>query len=152
MFESRKVIVLLATYNGAEFLSDQIQSIQGQTISNWTLLVRDDGSEDDTRGVLERLAAKDKRIRCIHDTRGCLGAARNFGELMRIARAEKADYVFFSDQDDVWASNKITDQLTYLMEMELRHGKRPPFSSTLTWRWLVSSSNGSTRLLCATRD
>lgn len=126
MFESRKVIVLLAAYNGAEFLSDQIQSIQEQTIPNWTLLVRDDGSEDNTRDVLETLAAKDKRIRCIHDMRGCLGAARNFGELMRIARTEKADYVFFSDQDDVWASNKITDQLTYLMEMELRYGQKTP--------------------------
>lgn len=126
MFEPRKVVVLLATYNGAEFLFDQIQSIQGQTISNWTLLVRDDGSEDNTRDVLENLAAKDKRIRCIHDTRGCLGAVGNFGELMRIARAEKADYVFFSDQDDVWASNKITGQLTYLMEMELRYGQKTP--------------------------
>jgi rhamnosyltransferase len=116
----------MATYNGAEFLSDQIQSIQGQTLSNWTLLVRDDGSEDNTRGLLEKLAAKDKRIRCIHDTRGCLGAVGNFGELMRIARAEKADYVFFSDQDDVWASNKITDQLTYLMEMESRYGQKTP--------------------------
>jgi len=126
LFESRKVIVLLAAYNGVEFLSDQIQSIQEQTIPNWTLLVRDDGSEDNTRDVLETLAAKDKRIRCIHDMRGCLGAARNFGELMRIARTEKADYVFFSDQDDVWASNKITDQLTYLMEMELRYGQKTP--------------------------
>ena len=126
MFESRKVFVLLATYNGAEFLSDQIQSIQGQTISNWTLLVRDDGSEDDTRGVLERLAAKDKRIRCIHDTHGRLGIIGNFGELMRIAHVEGADYIFFSDQDDVWVSNKIADQLTYLMGMESRHGQKTP--------------------------
>lgn len=126
MFESRKVIVLLATYNGAEFLSDQIQSIQRQTISNWTLLVRDDGSEDNTRDVLERLAAKDKRIRCIHDTHGRLGIVGNFGELMRIAHVEGADYIFFSDQDDVWVSNKIADQLTYLMGMESRHGQKTP--------------------------
>mgnify|MGYP001579851437 CR=1 FL=1 len=119
-------MVLLAAYNGAEFLSDQIQSIQGQTISNWTLLVRDDGSEDNTRDILETLAAKDKRIRCVHDTRGCLGAPRNFGELMQIAHSEGADYIFFSDQDDVWVSNKIADQLTCLKEMESRYGQKTP--------------------------
>jgi rhamnosyltransferase len=126
LFESRKVIVLLATYNGAEFLLDQIQSIQGQTISNWTLLVRDDGSEDNTRDVLEKLAAKDTRIRCIHDTRGCLGAARNFGELMRIAWVEGADIIFFSDQDDVWLPTKMMKQIDALDEMEDSYGRETP--------------------------
>ena len=126
MFESRKVIVLLATYNGAEFLSDQIQSIQGQTISNWTLLVRDDGSEDNTRDVLETLAAKDKRIRCIHDTRECLGAARNFGELMQVASVEGADIIFFSDQDDVWLPTKMMEQIDALGKMEDSYGRDTP--------------------------
>ena len=126
MVEPRKIIILLATYNGAKFLSDQIQSIQGQTVSNWTLLVRDDGSKDNTRGVLETFAAQDKRIRCIADARECLGAVKNFGELMRIACEEEADYVFFSDQDDVWACNKIADQLKNLTEMESRYGQMTP--------------------------
>ena len=119
-------MVLLAAYNGAEFLSEQIQSIQGQTISNWTLLVRDDGSEDNTSDVLEKLAAKDKRIRCIHDTCGCLGAARNFGELMRVALVEGADLIFFSDQDDVWVPDKIVRQLQCLQEMERQYGLSVP--------------------------
>ncbi|MEO6307312.1 MAG: glycosyltransferase family 2 protein [Nitrospiraceae bacterium] len=126
MFEPRKVIVLLATYNGAEFLSEQIQSIQGQAISNWTLLVRDDGSEDNTRDVLEKLATKDKRIRCIQDTRGCLGAARNFGELMRVAWVEGADIVFFSDQDDVWLETKMMEQIAALDKMENSYGRDTP--------------------------
>ena len=126
MFEPRKVIVLLATYNGAEFLSDQIQSIQGQTISNWTLLVRDDGSDDNTRDVLETLAAKDKRIRCIHDTCGCLGAARNFGELMRVAWVEGADIIFFSDQDDFWLPTKMMEQIDALDKMEDSYGRDTP--------------------------
>ena len=126
MFESKKVIVLLATYNGAEFLSDQIQSIQGQAISNWTLLVRDDGSEDNTRDVLETLATKDKRIRCVHDTLGSLGAARNFGELMRIAWAEGADIIFFSDQDDVWQPTKMREQIDALDKMEDSYGRDTP--------------------------
>jgi len=126
LFEPRKVIVLLATYNGAEFLSDQIKSIQGQTISNWTLLVRDDGSDDNTRDVLEVLAAKDKRIRCIHDACGCLGAARNFGELMRLAWVEDAEIIFFSDQDDVWLSTKMMEQIDALDKMEDSYGRDTP--------------------------
>jgi rhamnosyltransferase len=116
----------VATYNGAEFLYDQIQSIQGQTISNWTLLVRDDGSEDNTRNVLETLAAKDKRIRCIHDACGSLGAARNFGELMRIAWTEGADIIFFSDQDDVWLPTKMMEQIEALDKMEDSYGRDTP--------------------------
>jgi len=116
----------LATYNGAEFLSDQIQSIQEQTISNWTLLVRDDGSVDNTRDVLDKLAAKDKRIRCIHDTRGCLGAAKNFGELMRVACIKDAEIIFFSDQDDVWLSTKMVEQINALDNMEASYGRDTP--------------------------
>jgi len=119
-------MVLLAAYNGVEFLSDQIQSIQGQTISNWTLLVRDDGSEDSTRDVLDTLAAKDARIRCIYDTRGRLGATGNFGELMRLAWVEGAEIVFFSDQDDVWLSTKMREQIDALDKMEESHGRDTP--------------------------
>ena len=126
MFEPRKVFVLLATYNGAEFLPDQIQSIQGQTFSNWTLLVRDDGSEDNTRDLLEKLAAKDKRIRCIYDTRGRLGAIGNFGELMRLAWVEGVEIVFFSDQDDVWLPTKMREQIDALEKMEESHGRDTP--------------------------
>ena len=66
---SRKIVVLLAAYNGAELVSEQIRSIQRQTISNWTLFVRDDDSDDNTRDVLKKFAAEDKRIRCVYDTK-----------------------------------------------------------------------------------
>jgi len=123
---SRKIVVLLAAYNGAELLPEQIRSIQRQTISNWTLLVRDDESEDNTREVLKKFAAEDKRIRYVHDTKGRLGAARNFGELMRVALEEGADAIFFSDQDDIWLPHKIARQLQSLQEMERQHGPGTP--------------------------
>lgn len=95
-------------------------------MSNWTLLVRDDGSEDNTRDVLEKLAAKDKRIRCIHDTCGSLGVSRNFGELMRVAWIEGADIIFFSDQDDVWLPTKMMEQIDALNKMEDSYGRDTP--------------------------
>jgi glycosyltransferase involved in cell wall biosynthesis len=123
---TRKIVILLAAYNGAELVSEQIRSIQRQTISNWTLLVRDDESGDSTKEVLKKFAAEDKRIRCVHDTKGRLGAARNFGELMRVALEEGADAIFFSDQDDIWLPHKIARQLQSLQEMERQHGPGMP--------------------------
>jgi len=126
MFAARKIIILLATYNGEKYLADQIQSIQRQTISNWTLLVRDDGSQDNTRDVLHKFAGKDTRIRYVNDELGCLGTTRNFGALMRVALAEGADAVFFSDQDDIWLPHKIARQLQLIQEMERQYGPGTP--------------------------
>lgn len=126
MDKNQRICVLMGTYNGARFVRDQLWSIQEQTLSDWTILVRDDGSQDGTLEILLDCAKTDKRIRCVHDSHGRLGTVGNFGELMRIAFEEGTDYVFFSDQDDVWASNKIADQLKYLTEMELRYGQMIP--------------------------
>ena len=126
MFAARKIIILLASYNGEKYLADQIRSIQGQTISNWTLLVRDDGSQDNTRDVLHKFAGKDTRIRYVNDQLGCLGTTRNFGALMRVALAEGADAVFFSDQDDIWLPHKIARQLQFLQDMERQYGPGTP--------------------------
>ena len=126
MFDSLRITILLGTYNGVRFVGEQLRSIQDQTVSNWTLLIRDDGSHDGTSEVVAEAVRSDERIRFLLDTHGHLGIVGNFEELMRIAHAEGADYIFFSDQDDVWASNKIADQLTYLMGMESRYGQKTP--------------------------
>lgn len=126
MLDTARIYILLGAYNGARFIGEQIRSIQSQTVSNWNLLVRDDGSQDGTADMIADVTRRDERIRCVGDRHGHLGIVGNFGGLMRIAHAEGADYIFFSDQDDVWASNKIADQLTYLMGMESRHGQKTP--------------------------
>ena len=51
-----EVVVVLSSYNGARYISEQIRSICGQTFADWTLLVRDDGSTDDTLRVVEELS------------------------------------------------------------------------------------------------
>ena len=127
MGDSKSIIVLLAAYNGGRYVVEQIQSIQRQTICNWTLLVRDDGSNDQTRNILDQLAARDSRIRVIEDRLGRLGATRNFGALMQMAITEAADIVLFSDQDDVWLPDKMFKQLQSLYDLENRYGKHLPF-------------------------
>jgi glycosyltransferase involved in cell wall biosynthesis len=124
--ERKKILILLAAYNGEKYLSEQIQSIQGQTISNWTLLVRDDGSDDHSKDIIEDFAARDPRIRLLHDEREGRGTTKNFAALMQVALAEGADAIFFSDQDDIWLPHKIARQLQSLHEMEWQYAPGTP--------------------------
>jgi glycosyltransferase involved in cell wall biosynthesis len=124
--KTRKILILLAAYNGEKYLSEQIQSIQAQTISNWTLLVRDDGSNDNSRDIIEEFAARDKRIRLVDDELDGWGTTKNFAALMQVALAEGADAIFFSDQDDIWLPHKISRQLQFLQEMERQYGPGMP--------------------------
>src|SRR3954447_23754960 len=93
--QDRPLLILLAAYNGATYLSEQIQSIQRQSFTRWRLLVRDDGSSDQTRQVVQQLATRDPRIEWLEDERGRLGALRNFGALMEAALLTPAQYVAF---------------------------------------------------------
>lgn len=104
-----KVNILMSTYNGQQFLAEQIRSIQDQTYTDWTLLVRDDGSSDKTREILQDFASQDSRIRLIdvEETEN-LGVIKSFH---RLVHYEQADYYFFSDQDDVWLPDKLAVSL-----------------------------------------
>lgn len=100
-----KVNILLSTYNGERFLADQIRSIQEQTFSDWTLLIRDDGSTDQTCQIIEEFVREDERIRFINpDDMTNVGVVKSFHALVKY---EQADFYFFSDQDDVWLPEKM---------------------------------------------
>ncbi|HFI0237819.1 TPA: glycosyltransferase family 2 protein [Streptococcus suis] len=100
-----KVNILMSTYNGQQFLAEQIRSIQDQTYTDWTLLIRDDGSSDKTKEILQDFASQDSRI-CLIDVEETenLGVIKSFH---RLVHYEQADYYFFSDQDDVWLPDKV---------------------------------------------
>ncbi|HEM2547512.1 TPA: glycosyltransferase family 2 protein [Streptococcus suis] len=100
-----KVNILMSTYNGQQFLAEQIRSIQEQTFADWTLLIRDDGSSDQTKDLLQDFARQDSRIRLIDiEELKNIGVIKSFH---RLVQYEKADYYFFSDQDDVWLPDKL---------------------------------------------
>lgn len=100
-----KVNILLSTYNGEQFLAEQIRSIQAQTFTDWTLLIRDDGSTDKTREVIEDFVERDNRIYFINpESHENFGVIKNFYTLLK---HDKADYYFFSDQDDIWLPDKL---------------------------------------------
>lgn len=100
-----KVNIVMSTYNGELFLTEQIISIQEQTFKNWQLFIRDDGSSDHTPEIIKFFAENDSRIIFINeDNRENFGVIKNFFTLVKY---DNADYYFFSDQDDVWLPNKM---------------------------------------------
>ena len=104
-----KVNILLSTYNGEQFLAEQIQSIQEQSFQDWKLLIRDDGSTDKTQEIIAAFVSQDSRIQWVNENESInLGVIKSFH---RLVQEEQADVYFFSDQDDVWLPNKLEQSL-----------------------------------------
>ena len=122
----KKVVILLATYKGAQFLGEQLDSLINQTYTNWELLVRDDASDDSTVQILLDYAKKDHRITVVQDSPGNLGSCANFGFLLELSLTMLPGYVMFCDQDDVWLPRKIEKTLMTMEETEKHCGDMTP--------------------------
>ena len=109
-----KIEILMATYNGEKYIREQIDSIISQTYSNWTLLIRDDVSKDDTVKIIKEYEKKDKRIKLLEDNKGNLGFVKNFEELLKNS---SEDFIMFSDQDDYWLEDKIEKYINELKKI-----------------------------------
>ncbi len=103
------VSIIVPYFNPGDFLRDAIQSVLGQTFTDWELLLVDDGSTDGSNRTAIEFSARDARIRNITRTGGKnLGpaVARNLG--LRHARAE---FVALQDADDAWRPEKLSQQV-----------------------------------------
>lgn len=100
-----KIAILMSTYNGENFLKEQINSIFYQDYKGEICLeVRDDGSTDTTTEILKSyLPMKNRKIYWYQGKN--IGPQKSFLELMR--QSKPADFYFFSDQDDIWDREKI---------------------------------------------
>lgn len=105
------ISVCLASYNGGRFIGAQVASILASPRVS-ELLVSDDGSTDDTLQVLRAIA--DPRLRILSGPRR--GVIRNFEFLLGQAAGE---YIFLSDQDDVWLENKVDVMMEALEDVDL---------------------------------
>jgi glycosyltransferase involved in cell wall biosynthesis len=125
------ITVLLATYNGSQWLVEFLDSLAAQTVSQWRLLIRDDGSSDATLNILRAAAGRDSRLMIVTDAAGRLGASGSFGRLMQHALANNPaagapHYFAFADQDDVWLPGKLERQLAAIQELEAQRGPHMP--------------------------
>lgn len=100
----KRILVVMATYNGEKYLSEQLESIFSQKDITAEILVRDDGSRDSTQRLLDEYqnAGKLQWYTGEH-----LNVAKGYFDLMKKAAKREFDYVAFADQDDVWDSDKL---------------------------------------------
>lgn len=97
----KSVAVILAAYNGSKYIKEQIESILLELKVDDFLYVADDCSQDSTIKILENFS--DSRLKIIKNKKN-IGYIANFDSLIKKV---DADYIFFSDQDDVWVSGRI---------------------------------------------
>lgn len=109
-----KIAVLLSAYNGEKYIEEQIHSIFNQEDCQIYLYVRDDGSDDKTLEILEKL----KEIYNLTILRGeNVGWKNSFFNLLYMV-PDKYDYYAFSDQDDVWKSQKLIKAINMMENID----------------------------------
>lgn len=98
------ISVIMATYNGAHYIAEQLDSIYNQSITPDEIIISDDCSMDHTLKIIEEYKSKGLIPITISVNKSNLGYIKNFN--LAISKA-KGDYIFLCDQDDVWETNKI---------------------------------------------
>ena len=129
------VAILMCTYNGEQFLAEQLDSIKAQTHKNWKLWVSDDGSSDGTLEILKRYQAEWGEDRLMITTGPRAGSTRNFLTLTANPEIQAEGYAW-ADQDDVWESEKLTRSIAFL---QAQSAGRPVLYGTRTL--LTDASN-----------
>jgi glycosyltransferase involved in cell wall biosynthesis len=99
-----EVYVILSTYNGERFLTEQLESILAQQSVSIKLYIRDDGSSDGTRAILASFAQSHAHIEV--DYGDNIGVINSFFALLKKAPPD-AEFVAFADQDDIWLPDKL---------------------------------------------
>jgi rhamnosyltransferase len=103
----KKVCVLLASYNGASWIENQIVSILKQEDIKLDLFVSDDCSTDKTLKIIKKLSQKNKNIFFWKNRKRSSSATQNFFKLLTKINFKKYDFVSISDQDDLWNKKKL---------------------------------------------
>lgn len=105
-----KVSILLAVYNGAEWLEQAIASVAGQSHSNWELIVVDNGSEDGSFGIAQHMAAQDPRVRAYRLPEKGKNLAYNHAYLQ-----SGGDFIAFFAADDILPAESLRKRVAPLV-------------------------------------
>jgi glycosyltransferase involved in cell wall biosynthesis len=111
--ESKPLIsIALCTYNGSDFLREQLDSILAQSLNHWEIVVVDDCSQDDTQVILKTYADRDVRFTVYYNDKN-LGYNKNFERALGLCKGE---FIAICDQDDIWDKDKLKTQLEAVKE------------------------------------
>lgn len=108
-----KLSVALCTYNGEKYIKEQLESILNQTLPVYEIVICDDGSNDETIAIIEQFQLDFPNKISLYQNQVNLGSTKNFEKAITICTG---DYIFLSDQDDVWEENKVEKIIQYFAE------------------------------------
>lgn len=100
------VSILIPVYNSIHSIEHCVRSVRKQTVSDWELILVDDGSTDGSGELCDQLASEDKRIKVIHKSNGGVSSARNAG-----IEAATGDEIVFCDSDDSYEADYLETML-----------------------------------------
>ncbi len=120
------IAVVMATYNGARYLSEQLDTIIAQSYPAKEIIIQDDGSTDNTLRILHDYERRFPTIRVYTNDSGIHGINGNFFSALRRATA---DYIAIADQDDLWDPDKLRLQALAIGDHALCTGFSVPFSN-----------------------
>ncbi len=110
------ISIVIPTYNGARYLAPTIESVLAQSVTDWELVIVDDGSQDDSAAIAQSYADADERICVVRQANGGIARARNRG----LAETRDSNpYVMFLDHDDLWEPDTI-ELLHTTLEADLK--------------------------------
>lgn len=112
MTNNELVSIIMPAYNAEKYIEEAIQRVIEQTYEKWELIVVDDASTDSTAAIAQAFADQDKRIRLIRlSANGGVANARNVA-----MENAKGRFLAFLDSDDLWLSEKLERQLSFMRE------------------------------------
>ncbi|QVJ80367.1 Glycosyltransferase involved in cell wall bisynthesis [Prevotella sp. khp1] len=112
------ISIALATYNGEEFLREQLDSVLNQTFQDFEIIVCDDCSKDQTLAILEEYKKRDERI-SVYKNDCKLGFIKNFEKAIRYCKGE---YIALCDQDDRWVPEHLSILLNIIGDKPIACG------------------------------
>lgn len=125
-----RVAVLLAAFNGTQWLKEQIDSILSQEGVAISLYINIDHSSDGTEDFVDQLSISESRIRTLPYGHHYGGAAANFYQLIKNIDFNQYDFVALSDQDDIWLTKKL-----FMAIANLNKSNADAYSSNITAFW-----------------
>ena len=127
-----KIVILLSTYNGEDYLAEQLDSLLKQTYSNFIIIIRDDASTDSTEQIINHYVERNQgKIHKLPGINSNVGPSSSFGLLIKYAIKEKIAlglsrlYMMLCDQDDIWIEEKLEIQMLAMLNAERKSPDAP---------------------------
>jgi rhamnosyltransferase len=125
-----KIAILLAAFNGRDWLQEQIDSILAQKNVDVSIYINVDRSSDGTESLVDKLTESHPQIYALPHGQHFGSAGQNFFYLLRCVNFLNYDYISFSDQDDLWRPNKLAKAVS-----EIKKNQVDAYSSNITAFW-----------------